>query len=454
VTTLYQTDFSAAFSGSWGTDWTRLAGNAGLNVSGGQATSANGGTGNVMVAGSSSASFDITQTVTIGDSNNIIGPIGRLQDSNNFYYADLGAFANTLVFGKRISGTFNDLQLVSFTAAVGTAYKIRFTGNGTAFQVKAWAASGSEPGTWNITTTDSSISASGRVGIFAYTPVVTAASVDDFLATDGVTSTHATKVYTARFYQITGVQKPFASRFSQMAGASKSFASRLFQLTGVSKAFAARFSQLTRASKAYASRMFQSTVAQKVFNGRFYQYATASKLYTNRFIQSILSKQSFIARFSQYARTSQAFVSRFYQSSIVAQKISARFYQSALQAKSYVSRLFQSVLVPKIYPSRFFHVQAGSKSIDARFYQYSAGSKPFLARFGHIDTILAQAIYNARFQHCARSQQTYGCRFVHGVVATGPVAIGYGRGGMATGNGRSGIAVGYGHNGIEIGKGA
>lgn len=191
MSTLYQTDFSTDFSGNWGPDWTRLQGNSALNVTSGQATAANGGTGNVIVAGSSSTDFDVTVTLTQTTNTDIIGPMARVVDASNFYYLDIGAFGNTLTFGKRVGGSFTDLVLQPFSYTTGVAYTLRLQVIGTACKGKAWLATDPEPGSWLIDTTDSSISSAGQAGIFAFCPSVAASLFDDFLATDGATGVDA-----------------------------------------------------------------------------------------------------------------------------------------------------------------------------------------------------------------------------------------------------------------------
>lgn len=188
MTTLYQTDFSTDYAGSWGPDWTRLVGNSALNVLLGEAQASNGGTGNVMVAGPSSTDFDVTVTLTQVTNTDIIGPMARVVDASNFYYLDIGAFGNTLTFGKRVSGSFNDLVLQPFSYTQGTAYKLRLQVIGTACKGKAWLATDPEPD-WLIDTTDSDITSSGQAGIFAFCPSIAPSLFDDFVATDGVSGT-------------------------------------------------------------------------------------------------------------------------------------------------------------------------------------------------------------------------------------------------------------------------
>lgn len=56
---------------------------------------------------------------------------------------------------------------IAYTWAAGKSYFVRFRGNGTTLQVRIWDAAlgmAGEPTTWNITTTDASITAAGWIG--------------------------------------------------------------------------------------------------------------------------------------------------------------------------------------------------------------------------------------------------------------------------------------------------
>ena len=61
---------------------------------------------------------------------------------------------------------------ISFSHTTATEYWARFQAMGTALKVKLWAASGSEPTSWTLSTTDSAI-ASGYVGLYGYSTPAT-----------------------------------------------------------------------------------------------------------------------------------------------------------------------------------------------------------------------------------------------------------------------------------------
>lgn len=73
-----------------------------------------------------------------------------------------------IVLGRYVGGT--STQIATYPVAGdlwddNTWYRVRFRVNGTAIQVKVWADGTAEPGSWQIDTTDSGISAAGAVGV-------------------------------------------------------------------------------------------------------------------------------------------------------------------------------------------------------------------------------------------------------------------------------------------------
>lgn len=146
---------------SGGQTWTapRGAGTYSI-VSNEGVNSANGGTFSVARIGSGTAtSTEVLVRLNPADTTSDIGTIARFVDSNNFYY---GAFENgKVVIGKDASGTFTTLTSASFTYANGTFFWLRFNLVGTALKLKVWQSGTAEPGSFTISTTDSSISSGG-----------------------------------------------------------------------------------------------------------------------------------------------------------------------------------------------------------------------------------------------------------------------------------------------------
>ena len=82
---------------------------------------------------------------------------------------------------KYVSGTYGAIAGNSMYEDVDVWYNARANFSGTALKYKTWLASTSEPETWNLETTDSSISAAGWIGLFAFTNNSgVGASIDSF----------------------------------------------------------------------------------------------------------------------------------------------------------------------------------------------------------------------------------------------------------------------------------
>lgn len=93
---------------------------------------------------------------------NDIGALLRWTNKSNWYRAYINGAQ--LVVQKKVNGTVTTLSTASFAASANTNYSIRFRVVGTTLYAKAWPTSGTEPTSWTITTTDSSLS-SGQCGI-------------------------------------------------------------------------------------------------------------------------------------------------------------------------------------------------------------------------------------------------------------------------------------------------
>jgi len=92
----------------------------------------------------------------------------------------------TLGVGKSVAYALTNLGMISFTATAGIVYGFRLRVVGTSVQARVW--SGAEPATWDISVTDSEISAAGAVGITVGGGAAAAASyffIDDITITDG-----------------------------------------------------------------------------------------------------------------------------------------------------------------------------------------------------------------------------------------------------------------------------
>jgi hypothetical protein len=104
-----------------------------------------------------------------GDSQYVF-VFARYTDTNHFYFVRVEVTtANAMILTVR-KRNGSETQLGSavttqFTHAAGTWYKMRFRIEGTALKAKLWTLGTSEPGTWDITTTDGDLVGVGSVGV-------------------------------------------------------------------------------------------------------------------------------------------------------------------------------------------------------------------------------------------------------------------------------------------------
>ncbi|MFG2276977.1 hypothetical protein ACGFNY_45380 [Streptomyces chartreusis] len=99
-----------------------------------------------------------------------VGPVARYLDGNNSYYARLAFNTSqtcTLVLQKRVGGTQSDLTsaTVPGTHAAAAFFKIRLQVIGTTLRAKAWPVAEPEPVAWQVTATDSDLTAAGSIGV-------------------------------------------------------------------------------------------------------------------------------------------------------------------------------------------------------------------------------------------------------------------------------------------------
>ncbi|MFE1749009.1 hypothetical protein ACFW88_00385 [Streptomyces anandii] len=99
-----------------------------------------------------------------------VGLLARYVDANNHYYARLAFNSDqtlTLVLQKKIGGVQTDMTSVTVpgTHAANTQFKIRLQVSGSTLSARAWRASGTEPTVWQATATDSTLTATGSVGV-------------------------------------------------------------------------------------------------------------------------------------------------------------------------------------------------------------------------------------------------------------------------------------------------
>jgi streptogramin lyase len=149
-----------------------ISGNAGL-------VSNTGSSSHSAVLGPKASDAEVYATGSISSfSNSNFGDVLRWTDGNNWYKAFIDGFS--LLIQKKVAGTTTTLASVPFAATTGTSYTIHFRVVGSTLTANAWAASGSEPGGWMATASDSALT-SGYCGMRFLTQSGTA-TVTSFLA--------------------------------------------------------------------------------------------------------------------------------------------------------------------------------------------------------------------------------------------------------------------------------
>lgn len=113
--------------------------------------------------------LDVTTSATATGGSLFGGPMGHYVDTNNLHTARMEfTTSSTLVLTirSRVAGTETQLGAYTLTDTyvAGTYYRVRFQAQGPVLRAKAWAASGLEPPTWQVTVTDSSLSAATIIG--------------------------------------------------------------------------------------------------------------------------------------------------------------------------------------------------------------------------------------------------------------------------------------------------
>lgn len=69
---------------------------------------------------------------------------------------------------SHVSGAPAEIGNIAWTMADNTWYWVRFRANGTSIQARVWNDGSAEPSTWDISVTNSAVSAAGQTGIWAY----------------------------------------------------------------------------------------------------------------------------------------------------------------------------------------------------------------------------------------------------------------------------------------------
>ncbi len=138
-----------------------------------------GGASYNAVLGPQATNSEVYATGSISSfSNSNFGDVLRWTDTNDWYKAYIDG--TNLVIQKKVSGTTTTLKSIRFAASAGTSYTIHFRVVGSTLTANVWAAAGTEPSGWMVTTSESTL-ASGHAGLRLLTQAGTA-TISSFLA--------------------------------------------------------------------------------------------------------------------------------------------------------------------------------------------------------------------------------------------------------------------------------
>jgi len=93
------------------------------------------------------------------------GVLLRYTNNNNWYKAYIDG--SNLIIRRMLNGNNSVIAQSSFSASANTPYTIKFEASGSTLEAKAWAATGSEPSSWMVSTTDSNFT-TGYAGVGIY----------------------------------------------------------------------------------------------------------------------------------------------------------------------------------------------------------------------------------------------------------------------------------------------
>lgn len=325
MATLEQDTFirTAVGAGSWGTatngdPWTITSGTAAdFSTNGTQGVMANtGGRSHTRIGSTSDTNQIVTCDVTPSNVSNDEFGINARQSGTvgtgiSFYRLTYNPSIGGLVLFKAVTGTATQLgSTITKSVSNLTKYTFKLSCIGTTIQGKMWLSSGSEPGSWDITVTDSAVT-SGAPGCTGNSFDATGIRYENFLATDG--STAVDKAIATRFNQFAIADKTIATRFFQYDVADKKIATRFNQFAVADKAISTRFNQYDIAHKAISTRFNFILVGLKAIATRFNQYDTADKAIATRFNQYDTTDKKIATRFNQYAVAPKAIATRFNQ---------------------------------------------------------------------------------------------------------------------------------------------
>lgn len=150
-------------------NWSQLTGTATMQMGSGAAQLTGDTSINVMTLGPKNFYWtDVICTLRKHVyTTSTMGVLARVTAANTYY---LAAFTSgTLTLSRMVNGVSTALGTATFSEAVNTGYSVRLRVSGmisNTVQAKVWLASGTEPTSFQITASDSAITAPGTTGVY------------------------------------------------------------------------------------------------------------------------------------------------------------------------------------------------------------------------------------------------------------------------------------------------
>jgi hypothetical protein len=145
----------------------------------GQVSSGNGIYSAVLGSKTTNAEVLFSGSMSSFSSSNL-GAVLRFTDGSNWYKAYLNG--TSLIVQKKVAGVTTIIGSVPFVATAGTSYTLRFRVVGTNLYANAWQTNATEPSTWMVMVTDTTLS-SGYCGLRTQIATGVIASYTSFQAT-------------------------------------------------------------------------------------------------------------------------------------------------------------------------------------------------------------------------------------------------------------------------------
>lgn len=184
VTSVISDTFGRVVASGWGTAdsgqaWTTSGGSAADYSTNGSAALVSQGSLNVARRTTIAVSFadvdiaaSVSTDVLAAGGSHFVGVMARYLDTGNNYFALLSfttSGAITIAILKRVAGAESTVAsaTTSLTHAAGTRFSLRLQTRGSTLRTRAWLTSAVEPTSWDIDTTDTSLTAAGSVGTYS-----------------------------------------------------------------------------------------------------------------------------------------------------------------------------------------------------------------------------------------------------------------------------------------------